>query len=83
VTYRGWEVVATFASGYEADLAIAVLEAAEIEAFRDSNTDTVGIFGPGFQGATSRGVSVLVPSDALEDARAVLSPAEPEAPPPL
>jgi hypothetical protein len=74
VTYRGWEVVATFASGYEADLAIALLEAADIVALRDSNTDTAGIFGPGFQGATSRGINVLVPSDALEDARAVLSP---------
>jgi hypothetical protein len=71
MTHRGWEVVATFASGYEADLAIAVLDAAEIMAVRDSD-DTAGIFGPGFQGATSRGVSVLVPSDALEDARAVL-----------
>jgi hypothetical protein len=73
MTQRGWEVVATFASGYEADLAIAVLDAADIMAVRDSD-DTAGIFGPGFQGATSRGVSVLVPSDALEDARAVLSP---------
>jgi hypothetical protein len=67
-----WTVLATYASGFEADLAVALLEAAEIPAMRDSN-DTVGIFGPGFQGATSRGVVVRVPAAALEDARAVVS----------
>ncbi len=69
----GWREVATFASGFEADLAIAQLEAAGIPALRDNN-DTVGIFGPGFQGATARGVTVLVPVAALNDARAVLCP---------
>ena len=67
----GWREVATFASGFEADLAIAQLGAARIPAVRDNN-DTVGIFGPGFQGATARGVTVLVPLDALEEARVVL-----------
>jgi hypothetical protein len=66
-----WRVVATYASGFEADFAIAQLEAAEIPAVRNSN-DTVGIFGPGFQGATSHGVEVMVPADVLEDAQAVL-----------
>ena len=66
-----WRVVATFALGFEADFAIAQLEAAEIPAVRNSN-DTVGIFGPGFQGATSRGVEVMVPADVLADAQAVL-----------
>ena len=69
----GWREVATFASGFEADLAIAQLGAAGIEAVRDSN-DTVGIFGPGFQGATSRGVTVLVPAARLGDALAALQP---------
>jgi hypothetical protein len=50
----GWRVLATYASGFEADLAMAQLEAAEIPAVRDSN-DSVGIFGPGFRGATARG----------------------------
>jgi len=67
-----WRVVATYASGFEADFAIAQLEAAEIPAVRNSN-DTVGIFGPGFQGATSRGVEVMVPADVLADAQAVLN----------
>ena len=63
-----WCVLANYASGFEADLALALLEAAEIPAVRDSN-DTVGIFGPGFQGATAKGVTVRVPASALEDAR--------------
>jgi len=68
---RGWLEVATYASGFEADFAIAQLAAARIPAVRDNN-DTVGIFGPGFQGATARGVTVLVPLDAIEEARVVL-----------
>ncbi len=67
-----WRALATYASGFEADFAIAQLEAAEIPAVR-SNNDIAGIFGPGFQGATSRGVTVLVPAAALEDARAALN----------
>jgi len=75
MTPMGWREVATFASGFEADLAIAQLEAAGIPTLRDNN-DTVGIFGPGFQGATARGVTVNVPANALNDARAVLGGAE-------
>ncbi len=71
----GWRVLATYASGFEADLAMARLDAAEIPAARDSN-DTVGIFGPGFQGATVKGFTVRVPASALEDARAAVSPAD-------
>ena len=67
----GWADVATFASGFEADLVIAQLEAAGIIAVRDSN-DTVGIFGPGFQGPTARGTTVRVLTESLDDARAVL-----------
>ena len=69
----GWSDVATFSSGFEADLAIGQLEAAGITAVSDSN-DTVGIFGPGFQGATAHGVTVRVPDGSLDEARAVLSP---------
>jgi hypothetical protein len=70
---RGWADVATFASGFEADLAIAQLGSAGIPAVRDNN-DTVGIFGPGFQGATAHGVTVRVPVQSLTAARAVLAP---------
>ena len=73
MTVSGWVDVATFSSGFQADLAIARLEAAGIRAVRDSN-DAVGIFGPGFQGATARGVTVRVPAESLHDARAVVQP---------
>lgn len=72
-----WQEVATFASGWEADFAIARLGAAGIPAVRDNN-DTVGIFGPGFQGATSRGVTVKVPAGSLAEARAALRTDESE-----
>ena len=75
MSVSGWADVATFSSGFEADLAIAKLEAGGIQAVRDSN-DTVGIFGPGFQGATARGVTVRVPTDLLDEARAALRPAD-------
>lgn len=67
-----WRVLATYASGFEADLAMAQLEAAEIPAVRDTN-DSVGIFGPGFQGANARGYTVRVPASVFEEARAALS----------
>jgi hypothetical protein len=75
VSDDGWRVLATYASGFEADLAMAVLQAAEIPAVRDSN-DTAGIFGPGFQGPTAHGVTVRVPAAALEDARVAVGLAE-------
>jgi hypothetical protein len=71
----GWSILATYASGFEADLAMGQLEAAQIPAVRDSN-DTVGIFGPGFQGATAQGFTVRVPAAALEEARAVVTLAD-------
>ena len=70
-----WSVLATYSSGLEADFVIERLRAAEIPSLRDSN-DTVGIFGPGFQGASARGISVLVPTDLLDDARAVVTPSD-------
>ena len=68
-----WVPVAVFAAGFEADLALAQLDSAGILAVRRDN-DTVGIFGPGFQGATARGVSVLVPSDVVSEAKRILAP---------
>jgi hypothetical protein len=72
---NGWRILATYASGFEADLAMAKLEAAEIPAVRDSN-DSVGIFGSGFQGTTPQGFTVRVPAAALEDAQAALNLSE-------
>jgi hypothetical protein len=67
--------VATYGAGYEADLALARLEAEGIPAVRRGN-DIVGILGPGFEGTSSRGVTVLVPSALVDDAREVLAPAD-------
>jgi len=67
-----WVVIANYRAGYEADLAIAILEASGIPALRRGN-DIVGLFGPSFEGPTSRGVDVLVPVEAADDAREVLS----------
>lgn len=63
-----WRVLKTYASGFEADIAIALLDAAEIPAIRDNN-DTVGLFGPGFQGPSARGITVRVRNTDWETAR--------------
>jgi hypothetical protein len=71
MTAGGWSILETYASGFEADLVIARLEAEDIPAVRDDN-DGVGIFGFGFQGGTARGVTVRVPTDALGAARELI-----------
>lgn len=75
---RQWVPVANYGWGFEADLAVALLEGAGIPAIR-RDRDIVGIFGPGFQGPTARGVDVLVPSDAVDAARALLADAAAQA----
>lgn len=66
-----WVRVASYGAGFEAELAVAQLRAAGLRAVARGN-DIVGIFGPGFQGTTARGVDVLVLDDALAVARDVL-----------
>lgn len=70
-----WVKIANYSAGYEADLAIAVLDAAGIPALRRGN-DIVGLFGPGFEGPTTRGVDVFVPAAVAADAREVLNAGE-------
>lgn len=67
-----WVRLATYGSALEADVVVSRLEAAEIPAVSRGN-DIVGIFGPGFQGTTAKGVDVLVPEAALDDARELLA----------
>jgi hypothetical protein len=64
--------IATYPSALEADIAVARLESAGILAVARGN-DIVGLFGPGFGGNTARGVEVLVPSDAIDAARELLT----------
>jgi hypothetical protein len=69
---RSWVAIATYGAGYEADIAIARLDAAGITAIRRGN-DLVGLFGPSFEGRSVRGIEVLVPSDEAVEAREVLA----------
>ncbi len=72
MSQHSWVSIASFGMGLEADIAVARLESAGILAVARGN-DIVGIFGPGFQGASGRGVDVLVPSDAADAARELLA----------
>jgi hypothetical protein len=69
---RRWEPIATSAREYEAQIARAVLEAGGFDAVVEGG-ERVGIFGPGFIGATARGIRVLVPGDQLAAARTYLA----------
>ena len=66
-----WAVVTTYASGFEADMAVEQLKSAGILAVRRDN-DIAGLFGPGFQGASARGVTVMAPEDAVDEALELL-----------
>jgi hypothetical protein len=72
MTELQWIPVASFSAQFEADIAVARLEAAGLIAIARGN-DIVGIFGPGFGGASARGVEVLVPTDSFEAAREILA----------
>lgn len=65
-----WAVLRNYPAQYEADLAIAVLKGAGIPVM--TRGPLTGAFGPSFAGPTVQGVTVFVPSDCLEEARALL-----------
>jgi hypothetical protein len=67
-----WRQLAEFGGSVEADVAEAVLRAQDIPVIRRG--PEVGIFGPGFTGATAHGVSLFVPADRLAEAEAALEP---------
>ena len=66
-----WQVVATYGALYEAELAAGRLESAGIPS-RIDQQGGVGIFGPGHEGLTVRGVALLVPGAELESAKRAL-----------
>ena len=66
-----WAKAASFKASFEADLARQQLESEGIPVALLG--DATGIFGPGFMGAPPRGVTVLVPSDRLEEARELIA----------
>lgn len=65
-----WAFLKRYAARIEADLQIGLLEDAGIPVLvRGPET---GIFGPGFSGATTAGVTVFVPAERVDEAREVL-----------
>ena len=67
-----WIVVAVYPAAYEAEMIAAQLESAGFLARVDAG-EAVGIFGASFQGPTTQGTRVLVPSTQLEVARSLVA----------
>jgi len=67
-----WVKLANVASDLEAQLLVERLKSAGVTAAARGN-DIVGLFGPGFQGRTARGVDVIVASDQEAAARQLLA----------
>jgi hypothetical protein len=67
-----WVKLTNVATALEADMLVEHLRAARIQAVARGN-DITGIFGPGFGGATARGVDVFVASIHLHTARQILA----------
>lgn len=65
-----WTLLTTCDFGYEADMAEATLSEAGIPVLVKGRE--AGIWGPGFVGAPSQGLSVWVPLERLQEARAVV-----------
>lgn len=65
-----WIPIAEFGAAYQADLAEVILREAGIPVLVKG--PEIGIFGPGFAGPTSRGVTLLVPATFEDEARELL-----------
>lgn len=65
-----WVQLANFATGFEADLAQQSLNEAEIPCLLRGNQ--AGMFGAGFQGPVMGGITLYVPSSAVDTARDLL-----------
>ena len=66
-----WEVVTTFGAMYEAEMAAGRLQSVGISS-RIDQRGSVGLFGPGHQGRSVRGIALLVHKSRLGDAREAL-----------
>jgi hypothetical protein len=67
-----WVKARTFATRFEAEMARARLESADIPATIHSHAGS-GVFGAGFQGMIPGGVELRVPLDRLSEASEVLA----------
>lgn len=68
---RTWVVATSYRYGYEADIAVAKLQASGILAVKRGDAP-VGLLSPGYDKHFS-GVQVLVPSDVADEARRILN----------
>lgn len=66
-----WVKAREFATRFEAELARARLESANIPTTIKAHEG--GIFGPGFQGVVPSGVELYVPSDRLSEVQTLLN----------
>jgi hypothetical protein len=66
-----WVRLVNFRTAWEAESLVEQLRSAGLHAMTKGH-DT-GIFGPGFSGATRRGVDVMITSDGLAAGRDVLT----------
>jgi hypothetical protein len=66
-----WIVLREYASQLDADLDAGVLEQNGIP--HQVQGPPIGIFGPGFSGATSAGVRILVPADRADEAAGLIA----------
>ncbi len=66
-----WETIATYGDSTAAELAAGRLKAVGIPS-RIDRRGAVGLFGLGHSGKSVRGIALLVPSTALEQAREAL-----------
>ncbi|HWH50080.1 MAG TPA: hypothetical protein VN651_00940 [Gemmatimonadaceae bacterium] len=67
-----WVKLTNVASDLEAELLVERFKSANVIAVSRGN-DIVGLFGPGFQGRTARGVDILVASEQEAMARELLA----------
>lgn len=65
-----WTPVESYGARYEVELPVQRLEAAGIPVLVKG--EEAGIWGPGFAGPTSRGITLLVPADRREEALKLL-----------
>ena len=75
-TPSDWIKLASFSSGFEADLAVAALETAGIPAVVVGH-QVSGIFGVGFQGRVVGGIDVKVPRPMLDNAWEIIASLSP------
>lgn len=69
-TDQEWTALASYEFGYEVDFAERTLEEAGIPVLVKGRES--GIWGPGFAGPTSQGLSIWVPAECLSEARALI-----------